>query len=93
MDGRWDHSYAENSNVTHVAKLNGKLMLIVGELDTNVDPASTMQVANALQKADKDFDLVVVTGSNHGAAETAYGSRRRADFLVRNLLGVEPRAR
>ena len=88
--GPW---YAENSNVTHAAKLTGKLMLIVGELDTNVDPASTMQVVNALEKADKDFDLVVVTGSNHGAAESAYGSRRRADFLVRHLLGTEPRSR
>ena len=88
--GPW---YAENSNVTHAAKLTGKLMLIVGELDTNVDPASTMQVVNALEKADKDFDLVIVTGSNHGAAESPYGSRRRADFLVRHLLGTEPRAR
>ena len=88
--GPW---YADNSNVTHAAKLAGKLMLLVGELDTNVDPSSTMQVVNALEKANKDFDLVVVTGSNHGAAEGAYGSRRRADFLVRHLLGIEPRSR
>ena len=88
--GPW---YEENSNVTHAAKLTGKLMLIVGELDRNVDPASTMQVVNALEKANKDFDLVVMTGSDHGAAESAYGSRRRADFFVRHLLGVEPRGR
>jgi dipeptidyl aminopeptidase/acylaminoacyl peptidase len=88
--GPW---YAENSNVTHAAKLTGKLMLIFGEMDRNVDPASTMQVVNALEKANKDFDLVVMTGSDHGSAESAYGSRRRADFLVRHLLGVEPRAR
>jgi len=61
-------------------------MLIVGELDENVDPASTMQVVHALERADKDFDLVIVTGSGHGAAETPYGSRRRADFLKRHLL-------
>ena len=88
--GPW---YAENSNVTHAAKLTGKLMLIVGEMDRNVDPASTMQVVNALEKADKDFDLVVITGSDHGSAESAYGTRRRADFFVRHLLGIEPRAR
>ena len=88
--GPW---YAENSNVTHAAKLTGKLLLIVGEMDTNVDPASTMQVVNALEKADKDFDLLVMTGTNHGAAESPYGSRRRMDFLVRHLLGVEPRSR
>ena len=71
--------------------LKGKLLLIVGEMDTNVDPASTMQVVNALIRADKDFELLVVPGSNHGAAESPYGRRRRADFFVRNLLGVEPR--
>ena len=80
-----------NSNVTHAARLRGKLLLIVGEMDTNVDPASTMQVVHALEKADKDFDLLVMTGTGHGAAETAYGSRRRMDFLVRHLLGKEPR--
>lgn len=84
--------YAEQSNVTNAHKLTGKLLLIVGEMDRNVDPASTMQVANALIKADKDFDLLVMPGVGHGAAETPYGRRRRADFLVRHLLGVEPRA-
>ncbi len=87
--GPW---YADNSNVTHTAKLTGKLMLVVGEMDTNVDPASTMQVVNALVKADKDFDLLVMPGTNHGAAETPYASRRRMDFLVRHLMGVEPRS-
>ncbi|MEI7899789.1 MAG: prolyl oligopeptidase family serine peptidase [bacterium] len=79
--------YAEQSNVTQAHRLQGKLMLIVGELDNNVDPSSTLQVANALVKADKDFDLVLIPGSNHGAGETPYGSRRRADFFVRHLLG------
>jgi len=83
--------YAEQSNVTQAHNLQGKLMLVVGELDRNVDPASTMQVANALQKADKDFDLLVITGAGHGSAETPYGRRRRQDYFVRNLLGVEPR--
>jgi dipeptidyl-peptidase 4 len=81
--------YAENSNVTNAHRLQGKLMLVVGELDNNVDPASTMQVVNALEKADKDFELVIVTGTGHGAAETPYGSRRRVEFLARHLLGVE----
>ena len=86
-----DESYARSSNVTDAQKLQGKLLLVVGELDENVDPASSFQVANALQKADKDFELLVVMGAGHGAAETPYGSRRRADFFVRHLLGVEPR--
>jgi len=85
--------YAEQSNVTQAKNLVGKLMLVVGELDKNVDPASTFQVANALQKADKDFELIVMTGAGHGAAESPYGRRRRADFFVRHLLGVEARTR
>ena len=83
--------YAEQSNVTNAAKLQGKLLLFVGELDRNVDPASTMQVVNALIKADKDFELVVIPGGGHGAGGGKYGERRRRDFFVRNLLGVEPR--
>jgi len=87
-----DESYARNSNVVDATKLQGHLMLCVGELDTNVDPASTMQVAHALEKAGKVFDLLVVTGTGHGAAETPYASRRRMDFFVRHLLGTEPPA-
>ncbi|MEY4567832.1 MAG: Dipeptidyl aminopeptidase 4 [Planctomycetota bacterium] len=86
-----DNHYSEQSNVTLAHQLKGKLMLVVGELDDNVDPASTMQVVNALVKADKDFDLLILPGVGHGAAETPYGHRRRKDFLVRHLLGVEPR--
>ena len=84
---------AVRANVTHARNLTGKLMLFVGEMDENVDPASTMQLANALIKADKDFDLVVIPGAGHGSAEGKYGTRRRADFFVRNLLGSEPRKR
>jgi dipeptidyl aminopeptidase/acylaminoacyl peptidase len=82
-----DKSYEDNSNAVNAHLLQGKLMLVVGELDDNVDPSSTMQVVNALEKADKDFELVIVTGAHHGSAETPYGSRRRMEFLTRNLLG------
>ena len=85
--------YEANSNVTMAKNLTGKLFLMVGEMDTNVDPASTMQVVNALIKADKDFDLLVVPGANHGVVGRPYASRRRADYFVRNLLGVEPRSK
>ncbi len=87
-----DESYAASSNVVNAHRLIGKLMLVVGELDKNVDPASTMQVADALIKADKDFDLLVVPGGGHGAGGSPYGRRRRDDFFVRHLLGVEPRS-
>jgi dipeptidyl aminopeptidase/acylaminoacyl peptidase len=83
--------YEEQSNVTQAHRLQGKLLLTAGELDRNVDPASTMQVVNALIKADKDFDLLIVPGAGHGVGETPYATRRRMDFFVRHLLGVEPR--
>jgi dipeptidyl aminopeptidase/acylaminoacyl peptidase len=83
--------YAEQSNVTQAHKLQGKLLLTVGELDKNVDPASTMQVVNALIKANKDFELIVFPGANHGAGGSPYGWRRMQDFFVRSLHGVEPR--
>src|SRR5262249_28108220 len=82
--------YAEQSNVTNAHKLRGKLLLTVGETDHNVDPASTMQVVNALIKAGKDFEFVVFPGSDHGAGSSPYGDRRRKDFFVKNLLKVEP---
>jgi len=85
-----DH-YAEQSNVTHAHRLEGDLLLIVGELDRNVDPASTMQVVDALIRADRDFEMLVMPGVGHGAAGTPYGRRRLEDFFVRHLLGVEPR--
>ena len=86
-----DESYAKSSNVDHAHRMQGDLLLVVGELDRNVDPASTMQVVDALIKADKDFDLLVVPGGGHGVAESSYGTRRRRDFFVRHLLEVEPR--
>ena len=84
--------YEQQSNVHQAHQLQGKLLLIVGELDRNVDPASTMQVVDALVKADKDFDLLVIPGAGHGAAGTAYGRRRQRDFFVRQLLAREPRS-
>lgn len=81
--------YAESSNVTNAHKLQGKLFLIVGEMDTNVDPASTMQVVNALIEAGKDFDLLVLPGAGHSSGGD-YGERRKRDFFVKHLLGVEP---
>lgn len=87
--------YAEQSNANPeiVRQFTGKLMLTVGELDKNVDPSSTMQVVNQLIRANKDFELIVFPGGGHGAGGSPYGVRRRADFFVRHLMGVEPRAK
>ena len=86
-----DSSYVACSNVENAYRLERPLMLVVGELDDNVDPASTMQVADALIKANKPFELVVVPGAHHIVGE-AYGEHKRFDFFVKHLLGVEPPA-
>jgi dipeptidyl-peptidase 4 len=83
--------YDEQSNVTLAKNLQGKLLLMVGEMDRNVDPASTTQVVNALIKANKDFEYLVVPGAGHGVAGSPYGKRRLQDFFVRHLQGKEPR--
>ena len=86
--------YEASSNVAHAHKLQGKLLLVLPELDTNVDPSSTMQVVDALIKANKQFDLLVMPGEEHGGGRrgpsAAYGDRKMWDFFVHNLLGVEP---
>lgn len=81
--------YAASSNVDNAYRLKGKLLLVMGEMDTNVDPSSTLQVVNALIKANKRFDLLFVPGGGHGAGG-AYGQRLLEDFFVHHLLGVEP---
>ena len=81
--------YAECSNIDNAAKLRGHLFLIVGEMDNNVPPESTYRFADALIKAGKDFDLLVVPNGGHGSGG-AYAARRREDFFVRHLLGQEP---
>ncbi len=81
--------YAASSNVEHAAKLRGQLLLIVGEMDTNVDPASTMQVVNRLIQANKEFDLLVIPNADHTGGG-AYGDHKRYDFFVRHLQGRVP---
>ena len=80
-----DDSYKQNSNMENAHLLKGDLMLVVGELDKNVDPATTTQVVSKLIKADKDFEFVLVAGAGHGAAETPWASRKRLNFLKEKL--------
>jgi dipeptidyl aminopeptidase/acylaminoacyl peptidase len=81
--------YGASSNVDNAWRLQGKLLLVVGEMDRNVDPSSTMQVVNALIKANKTFDLLVIPGADHTSGGP-YGERKRFDFFVHHLMGIEP---
>jgi dipeptidyl aminopeptidase/acylaminoacyl peptidase len=84
-------NYAEEANQTHAATLQGKLFLIHGEMDDNVPPYNTRLVVDALVKAGKDFDLLMLPHARHGyGADGAYVMRRRWDYFVRHLLGAEP---
>ncbi|WP_170867990.1 S9 family peptidase, partial [Xanthomonas graminis] len=88
-----DASYAAASGVDNAARLRGELLLIVGEQDSNVDPASTAQVVDALIKAGKEFDLLNVPGGEHTVGRSTgpidYVQRRQYDFFVRHLLGAK----
>jgi dipeptidyl aminopeptidase/acylaminoacyl peptidase len=84
-----DNWYAKSSNIDNAAKLGAKLFLIVGELDDNVPPESTLRLVDALIKAGKDFDFLEVPGANHGAGSPVT-QRRTQDFFVQNLLGKLP---
>jgi dipeptidyl aminopeptidase/acylaminoacyl peptidase len=86
-----DSSYIAGSNVVNAHLLTRPLMLVLGELDDNVDPSSTMQVVNALIKDNKEFELVVLPGVAHTMGGD-YGEHKRYDFFVKNLMGITPPA-
>jgi dienelactone hydrolase len=81
--------YAECSNIENASKLGGALMLVVGEMDDNVPPETTYRFVDALIRANKDFDLLVVPNGGHGAGG-AYGLRRLQDFFTLHLQGTLP---
>ncbi len=83
--------YAAQANETYAKNLKGKLMLVVGLMDNNVPPQNTLLVVQALEDANKDFDLVIYPNSRHGYGEYYfYEMRRRWDYFVKNLLGKTP---
>jgi dipeptidyl aminopeptidase/acylaminoacyl peptidase len=97
-------NYDAQANPPLAANLKGKLMLAWGEMDDNVQPALTIQLIDALIKADRDVDLLVLPNANHGFIDLGLGRedptmstqtnryflRRKWDYFVRHLLGVEP---
>jgi dipeptidyl aminopeptidase/acylaminoacyl peptidase len=91
-DGQSDN-YAAEANQMHAANLRGKLLLAHGGMDDNVPPYNTYLVVDALIKANKDFDLLILPNARHGyGRDSNYMMRRRWDYFVRNLLGAEPPA-
>ncbi len=86
--------YEEQSNITSAGKLEGKLLLVHGAMDDNVNPASTIRLVDALIKNNKDFDLIIVPPNRHGyrGVYSDYVTRKRWDYFVKHLHGVDPLA-
>ncbi len=83
-------SYRMQANQENAKNLKGHLMLAHGMMDDNVPPSNTMLVVEALEKANKDFDLVLFPNQRHGYGPySTYMMRKRWDYFVKNLMGVE----
>ncbi|HEV2351575.1 MAG TPA: DPP IV N-terminal domain-containing protein [Terriglobia bacterium] len=82
--------YVDQSNVTLAGHLEGRLLLVHGDVDENVNPVETMRFADALMKANKNFDMLFVPNMYHGEGRNTYLIRRRWDYFVQYLLGVTP---
>jgi dipeptidyl-peptidase 4 len=85
-------NYDKQANQVYAKNLKGKLLLIHGGMDDNVPPYNTYLVVDALVKANKDFDLIILPNDRHGyrGQSGTYVMRRRWDYFVKNLLGAEP---
>ena len=84
-------NYDNQSNILLAGNLKGKLLLAHGLMDGNVPASNTLLLVEALVAANKDFDLVVFPNGNHGFGRgRTYWMRKRWDYFVRHLLGVEP---
>jgi dipeptidyl aminopeptidase/acylaminoacyl peptidase len=84
-------TYEAEANQTHAKNLKGKLLLMHGMMDDNVPPQNTYLVMDALIKANKDFDLILLPHQRHGfGVDGPYVMRRRWDYFVTHLLGTTP---
>ncbi len=93
MDWPVDESYKAASNVTNVKNLQGKLLLVHGGMDENVNPSATFKLAEALINAGKDFDLLILPGQPHGYSGKAlnFFLKKRWNYFIEHLLDKEPR--
>ncbi len=87
-----DSTYEQVSNITMAKNLKGKLLLVHGGIDENVNPSATFKLAEALVKADKDFDMLILPSQHHGytGKYNDYFTKRKWNYFVANLLGAQP---
>ena len=83
--------YEPQANQVNAKNLKGHLLITHGNMDDNVPPSNTFLVVEALEKANKDFDLIIFPNARHGYGEDSYYMmRRRWDYFVKNLMGATP---
>jgi dipeptidyl aminopeptidase/acylaminoacyl peptidase len=85
-------NYDDQANQRMAKNLKGKLLIAHGMMDGNVPPTNTLLVVDALIAADKDFDMVIFPNAGHGFGNSRYFMKKRWDYFVRHLKGLEPPA-
>ncbi len=87
-----DSTYNQVSNITMAGNLKGKLLLVHGGIDENVNPSATFKLAEALVKADKEFDMLILPSQHHGyvGKYNEYFTKKKWNYFVEHLLGVKP---
>jgi dipeptidyl aminopeptidase/acylaminoacyl peptidase len=89
---RQSDNYENQANKSLAPRLAGHLFLIHGDMDDNVHPATTIQLVDALVKANKAFDFLILPDANHDLTQHPYVIRRTWDYFVQHLLGQQPPA-
>ncbi|UUY01493.1 S9 family peptidase [Sphingomonas sp. J315] len=90
VPGEPGDSYTRVDNLHLADRLKGKLMLVTGDIDQNVPFNQTVALADALNKAGKDYDLVLMPNAAHDVGYQPYVARRLAGYFLRHLKGQEP---
>ncbi|MFT3932260.1 MAG: prolyl oligopeptidase family serine peptidase [Chitinophagaceae bacterium] len=87
-----DSTYNQVSNITMAPNLKGKLLIVHGGIDENVNPSATFKLAEALVKADKEFDMLIMPSQHHGYSTkyNNYFTKKKWNYFVENLLGQKP---
>ena len=87
-----DSAYHQQSNITMAANLKGKLLIVHGGIDENVNPSASFKLAEALIKADKQFDMLILPSQRHGytGQHQKYFTKTRWNYFVKHLRGAEP---
>ncbi len=89
-DGTISYKYEIDKNQSLASNLKGRLMLVTGDVDNNVHPGATIRMADALIKANKRFDFMLLPGQRHAFGDmTEYAFWLTADHFSKYLLGVE----